>query len=101
MPNIETVDNIFVIRGQEFTDGYQQAKHELARWIPVSEKLPPVDEDVLVLCNETNGTTLPIACYLCFAHLVSDKTIFVDYNGWNRPGVKYWMPCPELPEDEK
>lgn len=68
------------------------------RWISVNEKLPPEDEEVIVLTNEANGHTLPIACHLCFAHIVSDKTMFVDYDGWNIPQVRYWMPCPELPE---
>ena len=68
------------------------------RWISVNEKLPPEDEEVIVLTREANGHVLPIACHLCFAHIVSDKTMFVDYDGWNIPEVKYWMPCPELPE---
>lgn len=71
---------------------------EPPRWISVNEKLPPEDEEVIVLTNEANGHTLPIACHLCFAHIVSDKTMFVDYDGWNIPQVRYWMPCPELPE---
>lgn len=80
-----------------YNAGYKQAKKDL-RWHSVKESLPPVGEEVIALCNESHGTTLPIACYMCFAHLVEDKTIFVEYDGWNIPGVKYWMPCPELPE---
>ena len=80
-----------------FIIGYKQAEEDLG-WHSVKESLPPVGEEVIALCNESHGTTLPIACYMCFAHLVEDKTIFVEYNGWNIPGVKYWMPCPELPE---
>ena len=80
-----------------FQQGYEQAEKDLG-WISVKESLPPVGEEVIALCNESHGTTLPIACYMCFAHLVEDKTIFVEYDGWNIPGVKYWMPCPELPE---
>ena len=80
-----------------FIEGYEQAEKDL-RWHSVKESLPPVGEEVIALCNESHGTTLPIACYMCFAHLVEDKTIFVEYDGWNIPGVKYWMPCPELPE---
>lgn len=80
-----------------FQEGYKQAEEDLG-WHSVKESLPPVGEEVIALCNESHGTTLPIACYMCFAHLVEDKTIFVEYDGWNIPGVKYWMPCPELPE---
>ena len=80
-----------------FIEGYEQAEKDL-EWHSVKESLPPVGEEVIALCNESHGTTLPIACYMCFAHLVEDKTIFVEYDGWNIPGVKYWMPCPKLPE---
>lgn len=80
-----------------FQEGYEQAEKDLG-WHSVKESLPSIGEEVIALCNEVNGTTLPTACYMCFAHLVEDKTIFVEYNGWNIPGVKYWMSCPELPE---
>ena len=90
----EMLDEVY---REVFQLGYKQSEKDLG-WHSVKESLPPVGEEVIALCNESHGTTLPIACYMCFAHLVEDKTIFVEYDGWNIPGVKYWMPCPELPE---
>lgn len=45
---------------------------------------------------------------LCKVILEYGKDIFtgkvthhdvVTYDGWNIPGVKYWMPCPKIPEE--
>lgn len=79
-----------------FCMGYEVAEKDLG-WHSVEESLPPVDEEVIALTNEMNGHELPDASHLCFAHLV-DRRYAMDYNGWNIPGVKYWMYCPELPE---
>ena len=69
---------------------------DLARWIPVGESLPEMDEEVIVLTDEHD--TAPIY-KIGFGHIV-DKTRCVDYNGWNTPGVRYWMPCPEIPKED-
>lgn len=51
-------------------------------WVSVKDKLPPVDEEVVVFTTEGR---------LCFGHIV-DKKIAKDYNGWNIPDVEYWLP---------
>ena len=79
-----------------FKEGYEQAEKDLG-WHSVEESLPPIDEEVIVLTNETHGHILNTACHLCFGHIVDTKYC-VDYNGWNIPGVKFWMPCPKIPE---
>lgn len=33
-----------------------------------------------------------------FAHIV-DKNKAIDYDGWNIPEVKCWIPCPKIEED--
>ena len=53
--------------------------------------LPPVDEEVIALV----GPHLQIS----FAHIVNKKYA-VDYDGWNIPNVRYWMPCPKIEEEE-
>ncbi len=74
--------------------GYEQAEKDLG-WHSVDECLPPIDEDVIVLADRLNlGSLFAIA----FGHIV-DKEKAVDYNGWNIPGVRYWMPCPKIPEE--
>jgi hypothetical protein len=77
--------------------GHKKAMNDIG-WISVDKSLPPMGEEVIVLTNEANGHTLPVACHLCFAHR-PDPEVAVCYDGWNIPGVRYWMYCPELPEE--
>lgn len=76
--------------------GYNQAEKDLG-WHSVEESLPPMDEEVIVLSNIVNGHYISSARRISFGHIVN-KEICVDYDGWNIPGVKYWMPCPKLEE---
>lgn len=82
-----------------FENGKQAMKKQMLdaapRWISVDEKLPEMDEEVIVLTDEL-GTT-PIY-KISFGHIVNIERC-IDYNGWNIPGVKYWMPCPEIPNE--
>ena len=58
-------------------------------WIPSTEH-PLVDEEVIALIGEYNQ--------IGFAHIV-DKNKAIDYDGWNIPEVKCWIPCPKIEED--
>ena len=58
-------------------------------WRPSTEH-PPVDEEVIALLGEENMIT--------FAHIVDKERCF-DYDGWNIPEVKCWIPCPKIDED--
>lgn len=58
-------------------------------WRPSTEH-PLVDEEVIALVGEYNK--------ISFAHIV-DKERCVDYDGWNIPEVKCWIPCPKIEED--
>lgn len=94
--------------------GYLKAEEDLG-WHSVEESIPEIDEEVIVLTNEMHGKTLQSASRLCFGHRPNPngwdgKDIFtgevthhepVLYDGWNIPGVKYWMPCPKLPSEEE
>lgn len=64
-------------------------------WHDVTESLPPMDEEVIVLLSKVNGHNVGPFYHIAFGHIV-DKDVAVDYDGWNIPGVKYWMPFPEL-----
>lgn len=79
-----------------YRQGYEQAEKDLG-WHSVDECLPEVDEEVIVLTD--NLGTAPIY-KIAFGHIVN-KERCVDYNGWNIPGVKYWMPCPTIPKEEE
>lgn len=71
------------------------AEH-LNGWHSVEESLPEMDEEVIVLRDKQNtGLVYEIS----FGHLV-DTERCIDYNGWNVPGVKFWMPMPKIPEEK-
>lgn len=69
-------------------------------WHDAKKEQPPMDEEVIVLTNVLNGKELSTPRRICFGHIV-DKEICVDYDGWNIPGVAYWMYDPKLKEDKK
>ena len=55
-----------------------------------STEHPAIDEEVIALVGEYNK--------ISFAHIV-DKNKAIDYDGWNIPDVKCWIPCPKIEED--
>ena len=59
-------------------------------WRPAKEHPLLVDEEVIALVGENK--------MISFAHIV-DKDRCVDYDGWNIPDVKCWIPCPKIKED--
>ena len=65
------------------------ASSDKQAWIPSTEH-PQVDEEVIALVGEYNK--------ISFAHIV-DKERCVDFDGWNIPEVKCWIPCPKIEED--
>ena len=58
-------------------------------WRPSTEH-PAIDEEVIALVGEYNK--------ISFAHIV-DKNKAIDYDGWNIPDVKCWIPCPKIDDD--
>lgn len=75
--------------------GYEQAEKNLG-WHSVDECLPKIDEEVIVLRDELGVAPM---YNMSFGHLVDyPKRFAMDYNGWNIPGVKFWMPCPKIPK---
>ena len=76
-----------------FMLGYEQAEKDLS-WHPSTEH-PPVDEEVIVLLGNYDELY-----EIALGHIVN-KDIAVDFNGWNIPGVRYWMPMPEIPKEDK
>ena len=58
-------------------------------WRPSTEH-PLIDEEVIALVGDYNK--------ISFAHIV-DKNKAIDYDGWNIPDVKCWIPCPKIEED--
>ena len=58
-------------------------------WIPSTEH-PQVNEEVIALVGENK--------MISFAHIV-DKNKAIDYDGWNIPEVRCWIPCPKIYDD--
>ena len=79
-----------------YVKGYEQAEKDLG-WHSVDESLPPMDEEVIVLLGEWDEVSIEPLYRITFGHVVN-KEYCEDFSGWNIPGVRYWMPCPELPE---
>ena len=52
-----------------------------------STEHPAIDEEVIALVGEYNK--------ISFAHIVDKERCF-DYDGWNIPEVKCWIPCPKI-----
>lgn len=67
-------------------------------WHSVDESLPPMDEEVIVLLGEWNEVSIEPLYRIAFGHVVN-KEYCEDFNGWNIPGVRYWMPMPEIPKE--
>lgn len=65
-----------------------------SRWFRAIEYQPKVDEEVIVLL----ATDAPGYYKISFGHIV-DKQTCKDYDGWNIPGVRYWMPYPKIPTE--
>ena len=61
-------------------------------WRPATEH-PVADVEVIALV----GKYLKVV----FAHIVKDREKVVDYDGWNIPEVKWWMPIQSVGELEE
>ena len=65
------------------------ASSDKQEWRPSTEH-PAIDEEVIALVGENK--------MISFAHIVDKERCF-DYDGWNIPDVKCWIPCPKIEED--
>ena len=63
---------------------------KVPRWIPVEEKIPPDQEEVLVLTRSKNGVRNVDKGYWSIDHFI--------HRG--RAEVTHWMPLPEALEEE-
>ena len=91
-----------------FIKGYEQAEQDLG-WHSVEESLPEIDEEVIVLTTDLVGE--PIYYRISFGHRIKNTVFKVrigsktskitpkNFNGWNIPGVKFWMPMPKIPKE--
>ena len=64
---------------------------KVPRWIPVTEKIPPDQEEVLVLTRSKNGVQNVDKGYWAIDHFI--------HRG--RAVVTHWMPLPGWPEEAR
>ena len=79
----------FAKYGYEMIGFVHKVSSDKQEWRPSTEH-PQVDAEVIALVGEEN--------MISFAHIV-DKDRCVDYDGWNIPDVRCWIPCPKIEED--
>lgn len=84
------------LKTKEWMSEYAEGPSDFC-WHSVDDYLPEIDKEVIVLTDELG--TAPIY-KIAFGHIV-DRTHCSDYNGWNIPGVKFWMLCPTIPKEEE
>ena len=78
-----------------FKDWARRLDEGQLSWCSVNDSVPVVDEEVIVLTDEYG--TAPIY-QIGFGHIV-DTRYAMDFNGWNIPGVRYWMPMPKIKKE--
>lgn len=71
------------------------------RWIPVAERLPSCDNQVLVVVSGKPKENITLAGAVELATLYSDGWCLETWPEWTGANVTHWMPLPEPPEAEK
>lgn len=70
------------------------------RWIPVEERLPELDELVLVIASGKPKENITLDNAVELATLYSDGWCLEMCPEWTGATVTHWMPLPELPKVE-
>lgn len=78
----------------------EKLRGQLPRWIPVTERLPELDELVLVIASGKPKENITLDGAIELATLYSDGWCLETWPEWTGANVTYWMPLPEPPEVE-
>lgn len=79
----------------------EKLRGQLPRWIPVTERLPELDELVLVIASGKPKENITLDGTIELATLYSYGWCLETWPEWTGANVTYWMPLPEPPEEEK
>ena len=71
------------------------------RWIPVEERLPELDELMLVIASGKPKENITLDNAVELATLYSDGWCLEMCPEWTGATVTHWMPLPEPPEEER
>ena len=69
------------------------------RWIPVENRLPNLDELVLVIASGKPQENITLDNAVELAELYSDGWCLEMWPEWTKAAVTHWMPLPEPPEE--
>lgn len=76
----------------------EKLRAQVPRWIPVTERLPELDELVLVIASGKPKENITLDGAIELATLYSDGWCLETWPEWTGANVTYWMPLPEPPE---
>ena len=69
------------------------------KWIPVSERLPEIDQPCLCYKKRNGHTSYQMGTYIG-AMLSGDCAAFKSISHYGCIGVTHWMPLPERPKED-
>lgn len=87
--------------GQAYKNGYEDGKKDAVKWISVKDRLPNLDEAVLVHAEYLHIKTNYYEVWSLFRRH-GGELIWVDKygDGHKLTEVTHWMPLPEPPKGE-
>ena len=86
---------------QGFKAGFDACKKDLG-WHSVEESLPEIGEEVIVMLFEYGEVRAVPIRQIAIAQLIQPiQCVPTGEKIWTIPGVKYWMPLPEIPKEDK
>lgn len=96
---ITKLENTLQARIAELT-AENAALREHVRWIPVSERLPELQDPCLVIYRSIDAIS---AIGLRYRQDVLDGYVWIDEDGLASPAgnVTHWMPLPKPPEEQE
>jgi hypothetical protein len=78
----------------------EKLRCQVPRWIPVTERLPVCDAQVLVTVSGKPKENITLDGAVELATLYSDGWCLETWPEWTDANVTYWMPLPKPPEVE-
>lgn len=92
---IDAVENAHASMADALTY-IQQLEAQVPRWIPVEERLPATDDDVLIVTNNEFGTGYEVG--QGYYDICDEEWFGHAYVG--TIDVTHWMPLPEVPKED-